>query len=103
PTVPDNASNWHVFNDDQNFLFSLELKDNYDQLYFEGSETFPRECVSSNEGDIKEDMDQDGYIKLKGNKIPKGLVILEDLFDKHDGYIKSKASQVARQFAECEK
>ncbi|KAH9327779.1 hypothetical protein KI387_007957, partial [Taxus chinensis] len=62
-----------VFNDDQHLLSFLELKENFDQLYFDGSETFPIECVSSNEGDIKEEMDQDGCIKLKGNTIPKGL------------------------------
>ncbi|KAH9288747.1 hypothetical protein KI387_032864, partial [Taxus chinensis] len=48
-------------------------------------------------------MDQDGCIKLKGNKIPKGLVSLEDIFDKHDRYMKSKVSQRAQKFAETEK
>ncbi|KAH9315359.1 hypothetical protein KI387_023986, partial [Taxus chinensis] len=32
----------------------------------------------------EEEADQDGCIKLKGNKIPEGLVSLEELFDKHD-------------------
>ncbi|KAH9315939.1 hypothetical protein KI387_024566, partial [Taxus chinensis] len=59
--------------------------DNFEQLYFEGSDNFPRESVPFNKEDVKEEeMDQDGCIKLKGNKIPKGLVSLEELFDKHD-------------------
>ncbi|KAH9306913.1 hypothetical protein KI387_011317, partial [Taxus chinensis] len=103
PSVLDNASNWQVFNDDQHLLSFLELKDNFNQLYFERSETMPREYVPSNEEDIGEEMDQDGCIKLKGNKIPKGLVSLEDLFEKHDRLIKSESSQVTRQFAEYEK
>ncbi|KAH9310135.1 hypothetical protein KI387_038046, partial [Taxus chinensis] len=41
PSVPDNANNWKVFNDDQHFLSFLELKDNFDQLYFEGSDNLP--------------------------------------------------------------
>ncbi|KAH9322924.1 hypothetical protein KI387_017563, partial [Taxus chinensis] len=32
----------------------------------------------------EEETDQDGCIKLKGNKIPKRLVSLEELFDKYD-------------------
>ncbi|KAH9320393.1 hypothetical protein KI387_044493, partial [Taxus chinensis] len=100
--IPDNVNNWKVFNDDQHLLSFLELRDNFDQLYFEGSDTFLRECVSSDEGDIKEEMNQDGCIKLKGNKIPKGLVSLENLFDKHDRYIKSKTSQGAQKSTKCE-
>ncbi|KAH9312033.1 hypothetical protein KI387_027068, partial [Taxus chinensis] len=65
PSVPDNANNWQVFNDNQHLLSFLELKDNFDQLYFEGSDNLPRESVSSNEEGVKEDMDQDGCIKLK--------------------------------------
>ncbi|KAH9324013.1 hypothetical protein KI387_044470, partial [Taxus chinensis] len=102
PSVPDNANNWQVFNDDQHLLSFLELRDNFDQLYFEGGGNLPRECVPPNEGDSKEEMDHDGCIKLKGNKIPKGLVSLEELFDKHDGYIKSKASKGAQQSADYE-
>ncbi|KAH9299017.1 hypothetical protein KI387_030699, partial [Taxus chinensis] len=30
------------------------------------------------------------FIQLKGNKIPKGLVSLEGLFDKHDHFIQDK-------------
>ncbi|KAH9316814.1 hypothetical protein KI387_044552, partial [Taxus chinensis] len=102
PSVLDNASNWQVFNDDQQFLSFLELKDNLNQLYFEGSENISREYVTSYEDDIKEEMDQYGCIKLKGNKVPKGIVSL-DLFDKHDRYIRSKSPQGDRQFAEFEK
>ncbi|KAH9316615.1 hypothetical protein KI387_025242, partial [Taxus chinensis] len=52
---------------------------------------------------VKEEMDQDGCIKLKGKKIPKGMVSLEDIFDKHDRYMKSKVSQGARKSAETKK
>ncbi|KAH9314313.1 hypothetical protein KI387_022940, partial [Taxus chinensis] len=79
------------------------LRENFDHLYFEGSDNLPRECVSSNEEGVKEETDQDGCIKLKGNKIPKGLVSFEDLFDKHDRYMKSKVSQGARKSVESNK
>ncbi|KAH9305638.1 hypothetical protein KI387_010042, partial [Taxus chinensis] len=67
------------------------------------SDTLPREYVPSNEGHIKGEMDQDGCIKLKGNKVPKGMVSLEDLFDNHDRYIKSNSSQKYHQSAKYKK
>ncbi|KAH9317803.1 hypothetical protein KI387_019572, partial [Taxus chinensis] len=54
-------------------------------MYFEGSDNLPRESVPFDKEVVKEEeADQDGCIKLKGNKIPKGSVSLEELFDKHD-------------------
>ncbi|KAH9293352.1 hypothetical protein KI387_041448, partial [Taxus chinensis] len=79
------------------------LRDNFEQLYFEGSDNLPRESVPSDKEDVnEEEMDQDGCIK-QGNKIPKGLVSLEELFDKHDRYVKSKASTGSQQSAEFDK
>ncbi|KAH9314580.1 hypothetical protein KI387_023207, partial [Taxus chinensis] len=49
------------------------------------SDNLPRENVPFDKAVTQgEETDQDGCIKLKGNKIPKGLVSLEELFDKHD-------------------
>ncbi|KAH9331481.1 hypothetical protein KI387_003589, partial [Taxus chinensis] len=50
-----------------------------------GSDNLPRESVSFDQAITQgEETDQDGCINLKGNNIPKGLVSLEELFDKHD-------------------
>ncbi|KAH9316245.1 hypothetical protein KI387_024872, partial [Taxus chinensis] len=50
-----------------------------------GSDNLPRESVPFDKAVTqREETDQDGCINLKGNKIPKGLVSLEELFDKHD-------------------
>ncbi|KAH9299694.1 hypothetical protein KI387_031376, partial [Taxus chinensis] len=46
-----------------------------------------RESVT-NQGDESEG--NDGICHLKGKKIPKGLVFLERLFDKHDRFVKKK-------------
>ncbi|KAH9303794.1 hypothetical protein KI387_008198, partial [Taxus chinensis] len=82
--VPDNANHWQVFNDDNQILEFLEQRDNFNNLFFEGSENPHRESVPKEEKEGIEGIDEEGVIKLKGNKIPKGLVSLEDLFDKHD-------------------
>ncbi|KAH9304646.1 hypothetical protein KI387_009050, partial [Taxus chinensis] len=68
------------------------------------SEVVPHEFMASTmiEEGIEKESNKDGCINLNGNKIPKGLVSLEDLFDKHDMYIKSKISNEARHFVEYE-
>ncbi|KAH9302874.1 hypothetical protein KI387_014457, partial [Taxus chinensis] len=49
------------------------------------SDNLPCESVPFDKAVTRgEETDQDGCINLKGNKIPKGLVSLEELFDKHD-------------------
>ncbi|KAH9293654.1 hypothetical protein KI387_041146, partial [Taxus chinensis] len=53
--------------------------------------------VAKEEKEGIEGVDEEGVIKLKGNKIPKGLVSLEDLFDKHDRFIQEKE----RQYSQC--
>ena len=54
-------------------------------MYFEGSENAPNEVVSDENYDTSE-----GVIQLKENKIPKGLITLEKLFEKHDRYVNEK-------------
>ncbi|KAH9296575.1 hypothetical protein KI387_040163, partial [Taxus chinensis] len=51
------------------------------------------ELVPKEEKEGIEGMDKEGVIKLKGNKFPKGLVSLEDLFEKHDRFIQVKENQ----------
>ncbi|KAH9310508.1 hypothetical protein KI387_025543, partial [Taxus chinensis] len=60
------------------------------------SENPHHESVPKEEKEGIEGIDEDGVIKLKGNKIPKGLVSLEDLFDKHDRFIQEKEKQSSR-------
>ncbi|KAH9328592.1 hypothetical protein KI387_000700, partial [Taxus chinensis] len=47
PSVPDNAENWQVFNDDQKIITFLEKRDNFEQLYFEGSDYAFHESTTS--------------------------------------------------------
>ncbi|KAH9308929.1 hypothetical protein KI387_036840, partial [Taxus chinensis] len=46
-----------------------------------------RESVTDQDGESK---GSDGICQLKENKIPKGLVSLERLFDRHDRFVKNK-------------
>ncbi|KAH9304902.1 hypothetical protein KI387_009306, partial [Taxus chinensis] len=47
-------------------------------------------CRESINGQNHESEEKDGICQLKGNKIPKGLVSLERLFDRHDRFVKKK-------------
>lgn len=60
----------------------MEVKDDFNNFYFEGSNCFDSTFAQNFECDEE-------FLQLQGNKIPKGLVSLEKLFDKH-GYIKSQ-------------
>lgn len=54
-------------------------------MYFEGSENAPNEIIFNKDPNTGQEVFQ-----LKGNKIPKGLISLEKLFDKHDRYVKEQ-------------
>ncbi|KAH9313449.1 hypothetical protein KI387_044083, partial [Taxus chinensis] len=85
PKVPDNVEKWQNFNDEKQISAYMEL-DEFDELYFERSKTTTQKTTTD---EIDPDYDDSsGIIQLKGNKIPKGLVFLEDIFDKHDQYLK---------------
>ncbi|KAH9306474.1 hypothetical protein KI387_010878, partial [Taxus chinensis] len=47
-------------------------------------------CRESVTDQDNESEGNDGICQLKGNKIPKGLVSLERLFDRHDHFVKKK-------------
>lgn len=55
------------------------MEDNYQELFFEGSASPSKESIAE-DFEVKES----GIIQLRGNNIPKGLVSLEDIFDRHD-------------------
>ncbi|KAH9287447.1 hypothetical protein KI387_031564, partial [Taxus chinensis] len=93
PSGPDNANHWQVFNDDNQILDFLEKRDNFNNLFFEGGENPHKEVVLKEENEGIKWIDDEGVIKLKGNKIPKGLVSLEDLFDKNKRFIQEKEKQ----------
>ncbi|KAH9296663.1 hypothetical protein KI387_044243 [Taxus chinensis] len=85
PAVPDNNTSWQVFENDQqivNFLqeeaeFSTRNQDRLEQQY------------------------GDQVVQLRTNKLPKGLVTLESIFNPNDRFRKEKANiQVKREDSE---
>ncbi|KAH9326476.1 hypothetical protein KI387_006654, partial [Taxus chinensis] len=103
PSVIDNIIHWKVFNDDNKLLDFLVQRDNFNNLFFEGGENPHREVVAKEDKEGIGDIDEEGVIKLKGNKIPKGLFSLEDIFDKNDRFIQEKEKQSSQFLDDFEK
>ncbi|KAH9310211.1 hypothetical protein KI387_038122 [Taxus chinensis] len=82
----DNAQQWKVFNDDKKIDAFLQQQDNFEEIYYKGITSPPRQTIVG-EVDSKIAGSQE-IIQLKGNTIPKGLVSLEEMFDKHDQMLK---------------
>lgn len=79
PSVPDNVENWQVFNDDKDILNFL-----YSDAQFAGQEIDGVVFVENNNG--KDTIFSQDIVQLKSNKISKGLVVLETIFDNQDRF-----------------
>lgn len=77
PSVPDNIENWQFFNDDDDILRFLHCVIEYENQEIDFSYFLRIE-------DDKETNFGKEVIQLKKNKIPKGLVVLERVFDSQD-------------------
>lgn len=71
------------------------MGDNYKELFFEGSTTPFKESLAEDS-----EATGSGIIQLKGNLIPKGLVSLENIFDRHDQYIQDQRMSGVNTFVE---
>ena len=85
PSIPDNVKNWQVFEDNHQIKRFLENEEEFINTQIEQNPPITVETISSNnkEGYLNVFAGKD-IIQLKNNYIPKGLVPLEDLFEKND-------------------
>ena len=72
PAIPDNITNWKVFEDDQQVKDFIKLKEE-----FENTQVDQQNMLVESKGNSK-------FFQLKNNSIPKGLIPLEKLFDQND-------------------
>lgn len=97
PNVSDNNKNWQVFDDDKHIISFLEGRETFSNWSFDGNLT------STSQQTTKEEEKEPEILHLKGNTIPKGMVSLESLFDKHDQFVKKKGEQKSSGSSEVEK
>ena len=77
PSIPDNIENWKVFEDDKDIFNFLLNQDKY-----HGEEMDCNDLVETIDG--RETIFGQEVIQLKTNKVPKGLVVLENMVDNQD-------------------
>lgn len=77
PPVPDNIQSWQVFDNDKDMTSILNSEDQ-----FSGQEIY---CVAYVEiVDGKDTIFGQEVVQFKTKKIPKGLFVLETIFDSQD-------------------
>lgn len=70
--IPDNITNWQVFEDDQHIRNFIELKEEFEHNQIDQQNMLIESKESSE------------VLQLQNNLIPKGLIPLEKLFDQND-------------------
>lgn len=88
PNVPDNSDSWQVFENDKQINNFMQGLDMFSAMCFEGSNAECREFSPEQTKELP-----DGIMQLKGNKIPRGLVTLEHLFDRNDACTNNKGDK----------
>ena len=73
PSIPDNVQNWQIF-EDKDLIRFLTCEGDYEDQNIDWNG-----CVEEKDG--KEMLFGKETVQLKSDKIPKGLVALERIFD----------------------
>jgi ribonuclease HI len=98
PSIPNNVKYWKVFEDDLELKNFLETIDEFSALHIDqdhDSEITPHANVFLNK------ISNHHIVQLPSNHIPKGLVLLERLFDRNDVAVKGKVSTNDDDISEC--
>ena len=85
PFVPDDIKHWKFFHDDRELKEFLELTGEFANDLVDQYQDVE---MVENELCTKDSIDDHKIVELKGNFIPKGLVLLESLFSKDDTLLK---------------
>lgn len=72
-----------MFENDKQIQNLLQCAEIFTSLFYEGLEASCKDFSPDSPKEL-----HDGVLDLKGNKIPKGMVSLERIFDRKDGYVK---------------
>jgi hypothetical protein len=105
PIVPDNIIYWQVFGNEDQIEDFLQCKNDFEctnidleqdeevvnKSVFENGSVNTIDAEKINENDVDSDI-----LQLKNNVLPRGLVLLEDLFDFNDVAKKRKLKLVVK-------
>jgi hypothetical protein len=98
PSIPDNVKHWKVFEYDIEIKRFLEIVDEFSALHID-QDLDPE--INPHTGAFLNKIVDHHIVQLPINKIPKGLVPLEILFDKNDVAVKGKITNDDVDAMEC--
>jgi ribonuclease HI len=90
PSLPDNVKFWKVFEDDAELTRFLAVVDEFAELQIDQDNEHDDEVEQPN---LKNKIASHEIVQLSTNRIPKGLVPLERLFDNNDVAVKLKTAE----------
>ena len=93
PSLPNNGQHWKAFEDDDEVNRFLQVIDEFSEMKIDQKNETLEE---SPQPQLQNRIGQDSIVQLHNNRIPKGLVPLEKLFDHND--VHHKISQKEYQF-----
>jgi ribonuclease HI len=109
-TIPDNIKYWQVFGNDDQIEDFLQCKNDFEctNIDSENDDDDVNKSIFENVSVNKVDSDElngnevdSNILHLKNNVLPRGLVLLEDLFDFNDVAKKPKIEASGKEVEEC--
>jgi hypothetical protein len=98
PSIPDNVKHWKVFEDDLEIKRFVEVVDEFSTLHIDQD----HDSESNTHDDVfLEKISNHHIVQLPSNRIPKGLVPLERIFDNNDVAVKAKKPVDEVDISEC--
>jgi ribonuclease HI len=110
PTIPENIKYWQVFGNDDQIEYFLQCKNDFEctNIDLENDDEDVNKSVFQNDSvnkidseELSEDEVDSDVLRLKNNVLPRGLVLLEDLFDFNDVAKKPKIEASGKEVEDC--
>jgi hypothetical protein len=87
PSIPNNVHYWQIFEDDEQIKQFLEMIDEFSETHIDQeNQNDPVWIMQERENPkkFKDRIANHRILLLKNNQIPKGLILLERMFDQND-------------------
>jgi hypothetical protein len=92
PSIPKNLHYWKFFKDDEQIKQFMEMVDEFSETHIDRENQNDPFCImqeGENPDKFKDMIANHKILWLKNNQIPKGIILLEILFDQNDIHLKS--------------
>ena len=104
PSIPNNVQHWKVFEDDEQIKQFLEMVDEFFETHTDQENQNDPIWVmqeGENHEKLQDKIANHRILMLKNNKIPRGMIPLEILFDHDDIPLKSTLRPQPKEVEDC--